>query len=105
MIAVSRRTQLQDRFCCIESMPGQCCLYDAAVQTPCDPLAWHAQVTAMPTSGSNPGIPPSSLMSLLRARPAIAGVVLAGFDSAFTNRLVTFTVINFLENCFVNIHV
>ena len=45
-------------------------------------------MNALPASGSNPGIPPSSLMSLLRARPAIAGAVLADFDSAFTNRPV-----------------
>lgn len=33
----------------------------------------------------NPGIPPSSLMSLLRANRSIAGVVLADFDTAFRN--------------------
>ena len=40
----------------------------------------------MPSSASNPGIPPSSLTSLLRAEPRIAGAVLVDFDSAFTNR-------------------
>ena len=34
-------------------------------------------------SAGNPGIPPSSLMAFLRARPGIAGAVLADFDSAF----------------------
>jgi nicastrin len=32
-------------------------------------------------SSSNPGIPPSSLSSFLRQKPAIAGVVLAEFDT------------------------
>ena len=43
------------------------------------------QVTAETASEETPGIPPSSLMSLLRAKPAIAGVVLADFDAVFTN--------------------
>ena len=36
-------------------------------------------------SSSNPGIPPSSLMSFLRANSSIAGAVLAEFDSAYSN--------------------
>lgn len=38
-----------------------------------------------PASAANPGVPPSSLMSFLRVKPAIAGVVLTEFDQAFTN--------------------
>ena len=48
----------------------------------------YVQVRATPASASNPGIPPCSLMSLLRAKPSIAGVVLADFDSAYINRRV-----------------
>ncbi len=70
-------------------MPGQSRVHEAGVQLPCDPaVVICVQVHAVPASGSNPGIPPSSLMSLLHAKPAIAGTVLADFDSAFTNRLV-----------------
>ena len=36
-------------------------------------------------SSSNPGIPPSSLMSFLRANSSIAGAVLTEFDSAYGN--------------------
>mmetsp|Transcript_423 Transcript_423/g.1083 ORF Transcript_423/g.1083 Transcript_423/m.1083 type:complete len:756 (+) Transcript_423:101-2368(+) len=36
-------------------------------------------------SSSNPGIPPSSLFSFLRAKPSIAGVLLAEFDRQFIN--------------------
>ncbi|KAK9832610.1 hypothetical protein WJX81_003488 [Elliptochloris bilobata] len=42
------------------------------------------KVTVLEASAGNPGIPPSSLMAFLRAQPAIAGAVLADFDSAFT---------------------
>jgi len=35
-------------------------------------------------SAGNPGIPPSSLMAFLRARPAVAGVVLADHDGHFS---------------------
>eukprot|EP00898_Chlorokybus_atmophyticus_P007820 jgi/Chlat1/8039/Chrsp71S07509 len=34
----------------------------------------------------NPGVPPSSLMTLLRKDPTIAGVYLAEFDTQYTNR-------------------
>ncbi|KAK7379220.1 hypothetical protein VNO80_04675 [Phaseolus coccineus] len=37
-------------------------------------------------SSSNPGIPPSSLMSFLEKNPAISGVVLEDFDSIFVNK-------------------
>ncbi|KAI4389344.1 hypothetical protein MLD38_001578 [Melastoma candidum] len=37
-------------------------------------------------SASNPGIPPSSLMSFLKKNPATSGVVLEDFDSAFSNK-------------------
>ncbi|WOL20134.1 nicastrin [Canna indica] len=36
---------------------------------------------------SNPGIPPSSLMAILRKNPSTAGIVLEDFDSSFTNNL------------------
>jgi hypothetical protein len=44
-----------------------------------------AQVSVAEASASNPGIPPSSLMSFLRVKPSIQGVVLTEFDSAFRN--------------------
>ncbi|KAL2333210.1 hypothetical protein Fmac_014423 [Flemingia macrophylla] len=37
-------------------------------------------------SASNPGIPPSSLMTFLEKNPAISGVVLEDFDSVFVNK-------------------
>ncbi|KAL7094348.1 hypothetical protein ACP275_11G097700 [Erythranthe tilingii] len=36
-------------------------------------------------STSNPGVPPSSLMTFLRKKPQISGLVLEDFDSAFSN--------------------
>ncbi|KAI5648110.1 hypothetical protein M9H77_34115 [Catharanthus roseus] len=36
-------------------------------------------------SKSNPGIPPSSLMTFLKKNPQTSGIVLEDFDSAFTN--------------------
>lgn len=42
-------------------------------------------VAVSPASASNPGLPPSSLYSFLRVKPAIQGVVLAEYDSAFLN--------------------
>lgn len=44
---------------------------------------WQAEVSE--ASGRNPGIPPSSLMSFLRVKPSIAGVVLGDFNTHFTN--------------------
>lgn len=37
-------------------------------------------------SASNPGIPPSSLMTFLNKNPGISGVVLEDFDSSFANK-------------------
>ncbi|CAN4126880.1 unnamed protein product [Withania somnifera] len=37
-------------------------------------------------SKSNPGLPPSSLMSFLKKNPDTSGVVLEDFDAAFTNK-------------------
>ncbi|KAI4321244.1 hypothetical protein MLD38_034649 [Melastoma candidum] len=37
-------------------------------------------------SASNPGIPPSSLMSFLKKNPATSGIVLEDFDSTFSNK-------------------
>ncbi|XP_055828561.1 nicastrin isoform X2 [Solanum dulcamara] len=37
-------------------------------------------------SKSNPGLPPSSLMSFLKKNPETSGVVLEDFDAAFTNK-------------------
>lgn len=37
-------------------------------------------------SASNPGIPPSSLMTFLKKNPGISGVVLEDFDSVFVNK-------------------
>eukprot|EP00878_Enallax_costatus_P016016 GHUV01016792.1.p1 GENE.GHUV01016792.1~~GHUV01016792.1.p1 ORF type:complete len:668 (+),score=142.24 GHUV01016792.1:770-2773(+) len=44
-----------------------------------------AEVSIQAASASNPGIPPSSLMSFLRYNRSIQGVVLAEFDTGFTN--------------------
>lgn len=44
------------------------------------------QVRLSRASGSNPGVPPSSLFSFLRAKPSLAGAVLADFDTAYVNR-------------------
>lgn len=46
-------------------------------------VALQVEVTA--ADSSNPGIPPSSLMSFLRVKPSVQGVVLAEFDQGFTN--------------------
>ncbi len=46
-------------------------------------LAWQAEISE--ASGHNPGIPPSSLMSFLRVKPGIAGVVLEEFNTHFIN--------------------
>ncbi|KAG8373502.1 hypothetical protein BUALT_Bualt11G0030800 [Buddleja alternifolia] len=37
-------------------------------------------------STSNPGVPPSSLMTFLRKKPQISGIVLEDFDSVFSNK-------------------
>eukprot|EP00195_Chlamydomonas_chlamydogama_P012863 CAMPEP_0202894688 /NCGR_PEP_ID=MMETSP1392-20130828/4034_1 /ASSEMBLY_ACC=CAM_ASM_000868 /TAXON_ID=225041 /ORGANISM="Chlamydomonas chlamydogama, Strain SAG 11-48b" /LENGTH=710 /DNA_ID=CAMNT_0049579449 /DNA_START=101 /DNA_END=2233 /DNA_ORIENTATION=+ len=45
----------------------------------------EANITLQTASASNPGIPPSSLMSFLRTKPSIQGVVITEFDSQFKN--------------------
>ena len=69
-------------------------LLEQQVTTGCDCasmlLTRHVQARAVSASPSNPGIPPSSLMSMLRAAPAISGALLADFDSAFVNRSAGF---------------
>ncbi|KAF8060585.1 zinc finger CCCH domain-containing protein 40 [Scenedesmus sp. PABB004] len=57
----------------------------AALQAAAGCEAAVAQVKVRGASPANPGIPPSSLMSFLRAKPAIEGVVLAEFDEGFVN--------------------
>ncbi|XP_051147065.1 nicastrin [Andrographis paniculata] len=42
-------------------------------------------IVLKPASRSNPGVPPSSLMTFMRKRPQISGVVLEDFDSTFSN--------------------
>eukprot|EP00882_Tetradesmus_deserticola_P034108 GHRQ01039023.1.p1 GENE.GHRQ01039023.1~~GHRQ01039023.1.p1 ORF type:complete len:247 (+),score=90.49 GHRQ01039023.1:183-923(+) len=49
------------------------------------PTTMPRQLDVLPASTSNPGIPPSSLMSFLRVKPSIQGVVLAEFDDGFIN--------------------
>lgn len=39
-------------------------------------------ITAQAANSTNPGIPPSSLMSFLRVKPSIAGMVLTDFDKS-----------------------
>ena len=39
----------------------------------------------MAASRSNPGVPPGSLFSFLRAKPSVAAAALTDFDSAFRN--------------------
>jgi nicastrin len=48
-------------------------------------MAGAASLQLQPAAATNPGIPPSSLMSFLRVKPSVAGVVLTEFDSAFSN--------------------
>lgn len=63
-------------------LPPRCC-----PSTLCVCMCHHQQqqVVVKPASGSNPGIPPSSLMSFLRVKPSLQGAVLAEFDTAFRN--------------------
>jgi nicastrin len=44
----------------------------------------------MADSTTTPGIPPSSLMSFLKAKPDITGVVLADHNTVYNNEYVTF---------------
>ncbi|KAL8550141.1 hypothetical protein ACS0TY_008822 [Phlomoides rotata] len=43
-------------------------------------------VAVKTASTLNPGVPPSSLMTFLRKKPQISGLVLEDFDSAFSNK-------------------
>ncbi|KAJ3694869.1 hypothetical protein LUZ60_000246 [Juncus effusus] len=43
-------------------------------------------VNVKKASSSNPGVPPSSLMAFLKKNASTAGVVLADFDSSFSNK-------------------
>ncbi|KAL6537670.1 hypothetical protein OROHE_012297 [Orobanche hederae] len=43
------------------------------------------RIVVKTASTSNPGVPPSSLMTFLRKKPHISGLVLEDFDSAFRN--------------------
>lgn len=45
----------------------------------------EVKVSMLPASSSNPGIPPSSLMTFLRHKPSIQGVVLTEFDRSYLN--------------------
>lgn len=56
-----------------------------ALQTAQDSLEGESIKVSM-ARNSNPGIPPSSLMTFLRKNAQISGVVLEDFDSAFTNK-------------------
>ncbi|KAF6250532.1 Nicastrin-domain-containing protein [Scenedesmus sp. NREL 46B-D3] len=57
----------------------------AALQAAARAEAGAAEIDVLPASASNPGIPPSSLMSFLRVKPSIQGLVLAEFDDGFSN--------------------
>lgn len=48
-------------------------------------MAPPTQAAVSPASSSNPGVPPSSLMSFLRVKPSVQGAVLAEFDRAYSN--------------------
>ncbi|CAA0814554.1 Nicastrin [Striga hermonthica] len=55
-----------------------------ALQHAKDSLASES-IMVKAASTSNPGVPPSSLMTFLRKKPLISGLVLEDFDSAFSN--------------------
>uniref|UniRef100_A0A383VJT7 Nicastrin n=1 Tax=Tetradesmus obliquus TaxID=3088 RepID=A0A383VJT7_TETOB len=57
----------------------------AALQAAAQGEASSAKADVLAASPSNPGIPPSSLMSFLRVKPSIQGLVLAEFDDGFIN--------------------
>lgn len=44
------------------------------------------QAVVSAASRSNPGVPPGSLFSFLRAKPSVAAAALTDFDSAYSNR-------------------
>ncbi|RWR95970.1 nicastrin isoform X1 [Cinnamomum micranthum f. kanehirae] len=56
----------------------------SAFQRACDSLASES-ITIKRANTTNPGVPPSSLMSFLRKNNSISGVVLEEFNTAFTN--------------------
>ncbi|KAJ6791400.1 nicastrin [Iris pallida] len=58
----------------------------SAFQTASDSLG-SDNVKVKTADASNPGVPPSSLMSFIRKNSSISGVVLEDFDTSFTNRL------------------
>ncbi|XP_047313488.1 nicastrin [Impatiens glandulifera] len=43
-------------------------------------------IKILKASATNPGIPPSSLMTFLRKNPQTSGIILEDFDSSFTNK-------------------
>lgn len=53
---------------------------------PDTPKPWALQAVVAVASRSNPGVPPGSLTSFLRAKPSVAAAALTDFDSAFCNR-------------------
>jgi Nicastrin len=61
-----------------DSLPQQAGLLIYAVLAP--------QAVVAAASRSNPGVPPGSLFSFLRAKPLISAAALTDFDSAFRNR-------------------
>lgn len=58
----------------------------SAFQTASDSLN-SDNVKVRRADASNPGVPPSSLMSFIRKNSSISGVVLEEFDTSFTNKL------------------
>ncbi|KAM0927258.1 hypothetical protein ACQ4PT_003316 [Festuca glaucescens] len=56
-----------------------------ALQSGSDSLG-SDNVKVKPAATSNPGVPPSSLMSFMRKHTSTSGVVLEDFDSQFSNR-------------------
>jgi hypothetical protein len=63
------------------------CLFLSSCLTCCVRVLAGQQVNLAPASSSNPGIPPSSLMSFLRVNASIAGLVLTEFDSSIQDPL------------------
>mmetsp|Transcript_23262 Transcript_23262/g.59421 ORF Transcript_23262/g.59421 Transcript_23262/m.59421 type:complete len:704 (-) Transcript_23262:480-2591(-) len=45
----------------------------------------EVKISADPASRSNPGLPPSSLYSFLRAKPSLSGLYISEFDSQYIN--------------------
>ncbi|GBF91523.1 nicastrin [Raphidocelis subcapitata] len=57
----------------------------SALEAAADGLPGGLKASVSPASADNPGIPPSSLMSFLRVKPSVAGVVLTEFDRAYSD--------------------